>query len=248
VAPLLADYRAHAAGRGTPIGLVGQVLTLAAAPLAEAPEAELPGQLLGRCGDADGTAIAALRVAARRRAKPGSLLPAWRSLTGPGAELMRLPHDGTVTSVAFSPDGARLASGSWDTTLRLWDAASGAPLATLKGHGSRLAAVAFSPDGRQLASGAHDSTVRLWGAASGAPLWASMRHHGRLNAAVFSPDGRLLVTASDDGVVQLWDAASGAPQGRLTLDGAVRTVAFSHRGRIVAGDTLGRAHIFDIAP
>jgi WD40 repeat protein len=68
-----------------------------------------------------------------------------------------------VLSVAFSPDGQALASGSLDNTIRLWDAASGALLRTLKGHTYTVRSVAFSPDGRALASGSWDGTVRLWG-------------------------------------------------------------------------------------
>jgi WD40 repeat protein len=73
-------------------------------------------------------------------------------------------HIGWVLSVAFSPDGSRLASGSSDRTIKVWDTASGQELRTLKGHSSQVQSVAFSPDGSRLASGSDDQTIHVWDA------------------------------------------------------------------------------------
>ena len=69
-------------------------------------------------------------------------------------------------SVAFSPDGKTLASGSMDDSIKLWDVASGKNTATLKGHDNDVYSVAFSPDGKTLASGSIDQTIKLWDVAS----------------------------------------------------------------------------------
>jgi WD40 repeat protein len=100
-------------------------------------------------------------------------------------------HTGLVRSVAFSADGTRLASGSDDRTVRLWDAATGAPLQTLEGHTEWVRSVVFSADGTRLASGSDDGTVRLWDAATGAPLLTLEGHTAHVQ---FSADSTLLLT------------------------------------------------------
>jgi hypothetical protein len=93
--------------------------------------------------------------------------------------------------VALSADGTRLASGSGDRTVRLWDAATGAPLQTLEGHTGPVGLVAFSADGTRLASASDDGTVRLWDAATGAPLQTLEGHTRHVK---FSAEGTLLLT------------------------------------------------------
>jgi WD40 repeat protein len=76
-------------------------------------------------------------------------------------------HTNWVRSVAFSPNGQFLASGSWDTTIKLWDVAGGREVRTLTGHTDWVNSVAFSPNGQFLASGSWDTTIKLWDVAGG---------------------------------------------------------------------------------
>jgi WD40 repeat protein len=115
-------------------------------------------------------------------------------------------HTDIVTDVAWSPDGTRLALASYDTTVRVWDAATGTILHTLTGHTKVVYSVAWSPDGTRLASFSYDDTARVWDAATGAMLHTLTGIKG----GVWSPDGTRLVLNWDNKTVRIWDATTGA--------------------------------------
>ena len=144
-------------------------------------------------------------------------------------------HSSYVLSVAFSPDSKRLASASWDKSIKLWDTVTGTELLTLKGHSRGVYSVAFSPDGKRLASGSDDATIKLWDTATGTELLTLKGHSSVVHSVAFSPDGKSLASGSWDKTVKLWDTVTGKEL--LTLKGhskAVGSVAFSPGGKRLA--------------
>ena len=123
----------------------------------------------------------------------------------------RMFKNNWVLAVAFSPDGTRLASGSTDTTVRLWDTIGDGDGMTLQKHTGPTNVLAFSPDGKMLASGSTDKTVQLWDTTTGKPLATLTGHINGITALAFSPDGRTLISGSTDGTIRFWQTATGAP-------------------------------------
>jgi WD40 repeat protein len=111
-------------------------------------------------------------------------------------------HTEPVRSVAFSPDGKTVASGSEDRTIKLWEVATGKERATLKGHIEEVSSVAFSPDGKTLASGGKD--IELWDVATGKERATLKGHKGDVISVAYSPDGKTLASCSVDKTIKLW--------------------------------------------
>ena len=140
-------------------------------------------------------------------------------------------HTDRVRSVAYSPDGKRLVTASYDGTARIWDASSGRQLLVLQGHGGPVLSAAFSPDGRRIATGSFDKTARIWEASTGRQLFV-LRHDSRVRSVAFSPDGTQLVTASYDDNARIWDAMTGRQIHLLAGHSAlVTSAAYSSDGR-----------------
>lgn len=179
----------------------------------------------------------------------GLLLAAARAFAQQPELSVQTGHSADIYSLAYSPDGRLLASGSKDYTIRLWDTATGLELRTLRGHSHWVNAVAFSPDGKLLASASADHTIRLWEVASGKLVQMLSGHDKSVNAVAFLPDGRSLVSGSDDHTIVVWDVATGSA--RQTLSGHTREVyaiSLSADGRTLASGSYDRTlRVWDLA-
>jgi WD40 repeat protein/DNA-binding SARP family transcriptional activator len=155
-------------------------------------------------------------------------------------------HRGVVRDVAFSPDGAQIASGSDDGTVRLWNAASGRLERRLRGHAQSVTSVAYSRDGARVVSAGADGTARVWDV-DGDRSVILRGHEGAVSSAAFDDDGDRVITTGADGTVRLWNAAGGETLVVLYRhQGPAFAAEFSRDGRSVV--SAGGPGIIRVAP
>jgi len=164
----------------------------------------------------------------------------WDSLSGKPLRILEWQEDAVYT-VAFSPDGRILATGSADKTILFWDLQTNGPLRTLEGHNGAVYSIAFSKDGKFLVSGSADKTVKIWNVHTGELIRTLEGHKDAVLSVDFSPNGKMIASGSRDSTIQIWDSQTGRQI--MTLEGhedSVTRVAFSPDSDILASGSVDK--------
>ena len=156
----------------------------------------------------------------------------WDAATGEHKGTLIEEYTNSVFTVAYSPNGSSLVSGSKDGTILLWDAITGERKATLTGNPN---AIAFSPDSSTLAIAGQDRKIRLWDAVSGDHKLTLTDQTDGVYSLIFNPDGRTFAGIGGDSTIRLWDAVTGQHLQTITgHTGSVSSISFNPDGRTIA--------------
>lgn len=178
---------------------------------------------------------------AQGRIVPTRLFAVWEVATGEVLHSITVPGGSIVASLAFAPDGAKLAGGCGDHVVRLWDVPTGRLLRELKGHHSLVGSVDASPDGKFLASGAWDGHLKIWPLDAPQGPLVLRGHPAEVISVAFRPDGQQLASLGEDGSMAAWQARTGSQQWSFAATGAAR-IGYSPDGSLaIAWDRDGKA-------
>ncbi len=157
-------------------------------------------------------------------------------------------HNERVSSVAFSSDGAMIASGSWDNTVKIWDVETGAEIHTLTGHHGTVDSVEFSPDSTTLASGSRFLTSKFWNVKIGTEILMFPENKSLIYSVTFSPNGIILALGLNDGTIKFCKLKTGAEMCTLTgHTDSVFSLKFSQNGNMLASGSRDKTvKIWDV--
>ena len=182
--------------------------------------------------------------------KPDETIKIWETATG---QMIRAWQggSGTVSAIAYSPDGHILVSGHLlnAENVRVWNASTGQIITTLQGHSDRIRSICFDRSGKRLVTAGSDGTIRVWEVETWKQLRVMEGHSDSVHSIAFSPDGKTLASAGNDGNVRIWnlERESTFPPRVVPMRSNLMSLAFSPNGKVLAvADTLGSITICDI--
>ncbi len=183
--------------------------------------------------------------------KPQISSPSSRATTAPSPTSSSPPSgtsfytDSGVYTLAWSPDGKRIASGANNHTVQVWDTANGGHVFIYRGHSGIVHSVAWSPDGKRIASASEDKTVQVWNAIDGGHVFIYRGHsssYSGVTAVAWFPDGKRIASFDSGGTIQVWDSTTGSIFSSYAAPlASPLTMALSPNGKYIAcgGDIDG---------
>ncbi|UXX79972.1 caspase family protein [Reichenbachiella carrageenanivorans] len=162
-------------------------------------------------------------------------------------------HRAAVRTVAYTPDGKFLATGSRDNSIKLWQIATGREIRTFLGHLSSVNAIAFDPTGQWMASGSSDESIIIWNVATGQVKIKIKGHNNRVSSLAFNTDGTQLASGGWDRQAYVWDVATGEKITEVRADAAtgvgvgVQVAFVGDNKKLITGNDDGRVIINDLA-
>jgi eukaryotic-like serine/threonine-protein kinase len=154
-------------------------------------------------------------------------------------------HADTVESIAWSPDGTHLVSGSWDGSIKVWDIATGDYIQTFHDLDDVPLAIIWAPDNQIVAAGTYSGTVYIWDSASGEQLASLYGHESAVRSLAWSPDGTRLASGGEDGHIIIWDTSNGEEIQRLQHGSSANTMVWVADEFLFSGADDGRIRIWD---
>ena len=161
----------------------------------------------------------------------------------------QMQHSGVVDEIAFTPDGRRAVSASWDGSLKIWEVGTGRLLRTIYGGAGGFFSLALTPDGTRMLAGERQGALTLWDLPTGQVVRRFVGHSGTILAAAFSADGAQAVSAGHDKTIRVWDVSTGMQLRLLTgHTNSVTSVQLSPNGRqLISGSSDKTAKLWDLA-
>jgi WD40 repeat protein len=157
-------------------------------------------------------------------------------------------HEGPIAALAFSPDSARLASGSADKTARVWNVADGAQVASFAGHTNTVTGVAFNSNGQQVVSGAADNTLKLWNTADATELKNLAGHTAPITGVAMAANDQFIVSSAGDNTVRVWNPADGAQLRAMDVAAPATALALSRDlARVAVAGADNAVKVFQVA-
>jgi WD40 repeat protein len=204
------DYLDLSSERLQSFALIQSALQLSAHVLSQ-DKTQLAAQLLGRMMNFKNDGIQTLLKNAFRNQGESWLRPLTASLEPPGGPMLRTlrGHTEGIVTVAVTPDGQHVISGSRDKTVKVWEFISGREVYTLSGHEARVSSVSVTPDGKYIFSGSWDNTIKMWDLAKGLEIPTLIGHPEGITSLAVTPNGKYVVSGSADNTLKVWEAANG---------------------------------------